>query len=222
MLGVKGFLFSKKDFNLGNNCTYTIVGQENGGISDLRPGQQVTVAYQDAHGVLIADQVTQKPMQDEGMVKAIDPAAHKLTLHLGIMNKTFQIPADCDITLRGGKSGSLADIQPGNHVTVTYEIPNGKPTAREIAQTSATFTGKLSAIDLNRKTLQADTTFSSKKFNIGDDCAIVINGVPGGKLTDLRPGENLVLSYNDINGVNIVNRIAPAGESKAGNSVAEK
>ena len=221
-LDVKGALFSKKDFNLGNNCAYTITGKSAGTIDDLRPGQKVTVGYQNAHGVLIAEHVNQMPMQDEGMVKAIDPATHTMTVHVGWLNdKKFQLPANCDIVLRGGKSGTIDDIQPGNHVTVTYEVPNGKATAREIAQTSAAFTGKLTAINLNKKTLQADATFSSKKFNVGDDCAIVVNGKPDGKLTDLRPGESLTFSYDDVNGVNIVNRIAPAGASSSG-SVAEK
>ncbi|MGD0348964.1 MAG: hypothetical protein ABSB84_01420 [Verrucomicrobiota bacterium] len=91
----------------------------------------------------------------------------------------------------------------------------GKPTAREIAQTSATFTGSLTAIDLGQKTLKAKATFATKKFSLGDDCAIVVNGKPDGKLTDLRPGENLAFSYDDVNGVNIVNRIAPAGTESA-------
>ena len=220
-LDVKGFLFSNKEFNLGNNCTYSIVGQENGAIGDLRPGQKVTVGYQDAHGVLVADRVTQQPMRDEGMVKAINPTTQTLTLHVGITDKTFQIPADCDVMLRGGKSGTIADIQTGNHVTVTYEVPNGKATAREIAQTSVTFTGKLTAIDLDQKTMKASSVFATRKFNVGDDCAVLVNGKPDGKLTDLRPGEKLTFSYDDVNGVNIVNRIAPAGTSSPG-SVAEK
>jgi hypothetical protein len=220
MLDVKGFPFSKKEFNLGGNCSYAIVDKESGTVGDLRPGQEVTVSYQDVHGVPIADRVTQKPMRDEGMVKAIDPATHKMTLSMGIMNKTFQLPDNCDVTLHGGNSGAIADIQPGNHVTVTYEVPNGRPTAREIAQTSVTFTGELTAIDLSQKTVKAEAAFTTKKFNVGDDCAILVNGKPVGKLTDLRPGENLTFSYNDINGVNIVNRIAPAKESPP-NSVAE-
>lgn len=210
---MKGFLFSSKEFNLGDHCTYAIVDKDNGTIGDLRPGQRVVVSYQDVNGVPIADRVTQKPMQDEGMVKAIDPAGHTLTLRTGIFDKTFQLPADCEVTLHGGNTGALADIQPGNHVTVTYEVPNGQATAREIAQTSMTFTGKLTAIDLNKKTVTADAAFSSKKFNVGNDCAILVNGKPVGNLTDLRPGEELTVSYNDISGVNIANRIALAPES---------
>jgi Cu/Ag efflux protein CusF len=214
LLDVKGFLFSKKEFNLGNNCVYTMVGRNSGAMGDLRPGQRVTVGYQDAHGVLIADRVTQQPMRDKGRVKAIDPAAHKLTLHLGFRDKSFQLPAGCAVTLYGGRSGTLSDIQPGEHVTVTYEVPDGKATAREIAQTSVTFTGDLTAIDLDQKTLKAKATFASMKFSVGDDCAIVIHGKPDGTLSDLRPGESLTFSYNAVNGVNIVNRIAPAGAPK--------
>ncbi len=211
-LDMKGFLFSKK-FNLGDSCVYKMAGEGTGAMDDLRPGQRVTVSYLDANGVLVADRVTQIPLREEGMVKAIDPAAHTLTLHRGVMDKTYQLPADCEVTLRGGKAGTLGDIQTGDHVTVTYEIPNGKATAWEIAQTSATFTGNLTAIDLEQKTMKAKATFASKKFNVGDDCAILINGKPDGKLTDLQPGENLTFSYDNVNGVNIVNRIAPAESS---------
>jgi Cu/Ag efflux protein CusF len=219
LLDVRGFPFSSKKFNLGDTCAYTIVGQDTGAIGDLRPGQKVTVGYQNAHGVLVADRVTQQPMRDEGMVKAIDPATQALTLHLGVMDKTFQLPANCEVTLRGDKSGTVADIRPGNHVLITYEVPNGKPTAREIAQTSESFTGDLTAIDLDQRTIKAKAMFNTRKFALGDDCAIVINGKPNGKLTDLRPGESLSFSYDNINGVNVVNRIAPANGS--GSAVAE-
>ena len=215
MLDVKGFPFGHKKFNLGNSCTYTIVDQDSGAIGDLRPGQRVTVGYQNAHGVLVADRVTQQPLRDKGMVKVIDAKAHTLTLHVGIVDKTYQLPADCDVILRGDRAGAIADIDTGNHVTVTYEVPNGNATAREIAQTSATFTGDLTAIDLGQKTMKAKTAFTTKKFNLADNCAIIVNGKTDGKLTDLRPGESLTFSYDSVNGVNIVNRIAPAGEQKS-------
>lgn len=213
MLDVKGLMLSKK-FNLGDACAYIILSKGVGAIGDLRPGQRVTVSYQDANGVLIADRVAQQPMREEGMIKAIDPAQHTLTLSLRAGDKTFQLPADCQIVLRGGKSGTLADIQTGNHVTVTYEIPNEKVTAREIAQTSVTFTGDLTAIDLGQKTLKAKTMFTAKKFNVGDNCAILVNGKPEGKLSDLTLNKKFVFSYDDINGINVVNRIAPVETPK--------
>jgi hypothetical protein len=98
---------------------------------------------------------------------------------------------------------------------VTYEIPNNKPTAREIAQTSETFTGLLTAIDLNTKTVKATALLDTKKFNLGDNCAIVINGKIDGQLADLKPNDKLVFSYDEINGVNVANRIAPVGTPQA-------
>jgi hypothetical protein len=200
-----------RTFNLGDNCAYAFVDKGAGAIGDLHPGQRVVVVYQEAHGVLVADRVTQEPMCYAGTVKACEPIQRTITLHGRGRDKTFPIAGDCKVVLHGDKSGSLADIQTGNYVTVTYEIPNNKPTAREIAQTSETFTGSLTAIDLDTKTVKATVLFDTKKFNLGDNCAIVINGKIDGQLADLKPNDKLVFSCDEINGVNVANRIAPVG-----------
>ncbi len=64
-LKTRGFLFTKK-FNLGDACTYTLLDNNSGTMNDLRPGEKVTVSYQDANGVLIADRVEQQPMRYDG------------------------------------------------------------------------------------------------------------------------------------------------------------
>jgi len=130
----------------------------------------------------------------------------------------LQIADGCKIVLRDEKSGTFADIHPGNHVTVTCETPGGTPTARQIALTSIAFTGKLTAIDLGEKTVKARALFASKKFNVADNCAFVINGRTDGKLDDLKPNDLLVFYYEEINGVNVVNRIAPAPAEAQTNS----
>ena len=60
--------------------------------------------------------------------------------------------------------------------------------------------------------MKASGALITKKFNLGDHCAIVINGKLDGRLEDLKPNEKLELTYDAINGVNIVNRIGTAGE----------
>jgi hypothetical protein len=213
LLTVKGgWIFSKKSFNLGTGCSYALLGKSPADAADLHAGQKVTVSYQDAQGVLIADRVTQKPMRYEGMVKAVDPDKHTLTLHSGGSDKTLQAADDCQIMLRNDKVGTYGDIKVGDHVTVTYEKPGDTLTAHQIAQTSLTFTGKLTALDLETRIVKARTTFDSKKFNVADNCAIVINGKTDGHLADLKLDEKLSFSYDEINGVNVANRIAPADE----------
>jgi len=219
LLGLKGMILSKT-FNLGDNCTYILVDKPAGTLSDLRPGQRVTVAYQEAHGVLVADRVAQQPVRYEGTVKAYDPIQRTLTLHGRGLDKAFQIAGDCKVVLRDDKAGVLADIQTGDYVTVTYETPNDKATACKIAQTSETFSGSLTAIDLEAKTVKAKALFDTRKFTLGDNCAIVINGKINGQLADLKPNDKLVFNYDEINGVNVANRIAPAGTAQQSETTA--
>jgi len=223
VLNVKGWTMWTKAFNLGETCAIAQLGKDNATVNDLRAGEKVSVSYQEVHGVLIASRVEQEPMRFEGMVKTISSDRQTLTLHRTALDKNVQFPADCKIVLRDGRSGTPADIQVGYHVMVTYETPGGTPTAREIAQTSIPFTGTLTAIDLNDNTVKAKAAFDTKKFVLADNCAIVINGRADGKLAELKPNDRLLFSYDEINGVNVVNRIGPANmpaNSVAGNAPA--
>lgn len=210
MVTVRSWLLSEKQFNLGANCSYALWGVNNGTAADLRPGQEVSVMYQDSQGVRIADRIEQRPMQYQGMVAAIDPNTHTLTLRHDGFNEQFRIADGCNVTVRDNRAGVLTDIQPGDYVTVTYETPNGTKTARQIAQTSMEFTGKLTAIDLDQRIIKAKATLETKQFSLANNCAIVINGKPDGQLSQLQPNERLQFNYDTINGVNVVNRIAPA------------
>src|SRR6266568_2129153 len=208
VLKVRGGLFGSKKFALGENSTFVTLDKNAASIKDLRSGQKVLVVYQDAQGVLAANHVEQIPMRYEGSVKAIDPAKGTMTLQSRAMSREFRIPEGCKVVLRGNKSGELADIKPGHYVTVTYETPTGLPTVRQIAQTSQSFAGTLTALDMAERTVKAKSAFDTKKFNLTDNCAIVVNGKPGAQMRDLKPGDRFVFSFEEVNGVNVVNRIA--------------
>jgi predicted RNA-binding protein len=214
---VKSWFLSQKDFNLGANCAYDLAGINNGTVADLRPGQEVTVRYQELHGVRIADRVDQEAMKVTGMVTAINPGARTLTVRRnGGFDETLAIGSGCNVLLRDHKQGTLNEIQPGDQVTVTYETPEDHRVAREISQTSREFTGQLTAIDLDKKIVKAKAGSHTVEFNLADNCAIVVNGQLDGKLNELRPDERLMFDYHTVNGVNVVNRIAPAPEGQRG------
>jgi Cu/Ag efflux protein CusF len=221
VLIVKGWLPFNKKFNLGENCTYALLDKNPAAAADLRNGQRVAVSYRDVHGVLIADRVVQEAMRIEGAVKSIDANQRALILHRNGGGSPMQLAVDCKIVLRNGAAGTFADIKPGNHVTVTYETPGGQKVVRQIAQTSVTFTGSLSAVDLDERTLKAKTMFATKKFNLADNCTVVIHGDLNGKLSGLKPGDRLEVSYDEINGVNVASRIATGEKSENAVSPAE-
>lgn len=212
VLNLKG-MFAAKHFNVGDGCAYRLTDNQQGTLSALRPGEKVRVSYVDQNGVLVAGRIEEIPMQYEGQVRAIDPVNHTLTIHVRALDKDFKIADGCQVILRNDKAGTFAEVQPGDHVTVTYEKPGGVLTARKIAQTSMTFSGSLVAIDLPARTVKAKEGFETKKFNLADNCVIMAGGKPDGRLDNLKPEDRLVFDYDEINGVDIVNRIAPAQEN---------
>lgn len=211
---VKTFWGTKR-LNIADDCRVSMQDKPDATLEDLRPGQKLEVNYADNQGVLVVHQIAQQNLTFAGHITAIDPARHTITLRSRVLGKTFRIANDCKVMLRDEKAGTLADLQPGNRATVIYEIPGDAAIAHRIAQTSDTFNGTLTAIDLNERTLKAKAFLSSKQFDLADDCSIVISGKPDAGLSDLRLGEKLVLSYDDVDGVNIVNRIASPEASQA-------
>jgi Cu/Ag efflux protein CusF len=208
-INVKNWLFGEK-FNLGANCTYMVLDGSTGVINDLAPGDKVAVSYESVNGVLVADRVNVQPIRCEGEVVSIDPTAHTMTVHSRGSDKTFIVAEACNVVLRDNKPGTLANIQTGDHVAVTFETPNDKPMAEAISQTSIEFEGTLTAVDLGDKTLKVKSLFGEKTFNVGDDCVIMANGNPSGQLSDLKLNDKIVCNYDEVNGVNVANRIAPA------------
>ena len=194
-----------KRFNLGDSCVFDLVDRRASSIDGVRAGQKVTLTYQDANGVLVADRVAQEPLLYTGTVKAVDAGKHTLT----VGRETYRIADDCSVVLHNNRTGSLADVQPGHRVTVLHEDAGGSAVARQIAQTSQTFTGSLTAIDVTERTLKAKTTFASKQFNVANNCIILVGDKPA-TLSNLKPGDKLEFTYDEINGVNVVSRIAPS------------
>lgn len=210
---VKSF-WKTRTINLAADCRIVIA--ENSGVSsaDLREGQKVQVRYENANGVPIAHRIELECETFSGVVQSVDSDKHAITVRRHMLDKTFQIADACRVVLPADKSGRLADVRPGYRVTVTYEIPKGNETVFQIALTSRTFTGSLTAIDLNERTLKAKTFGGTKRFNLANDCRIVIGGSPDGKLSDLRIGDKVVFSYEDINGVLVADRVGRESETE--------
>ncbi len=170
----------------------------------------MTIGYQDVHGVLAADRIAQEAMRDHGMVKAIDLARQQLVLRHWDHDRAFTLAKDCNVVLHDQESGALDNIKPGDHVAVVYETPGGSDVVCQIARTSASFTGSVAAIDLPHRAVSVEGVFGAKQFSVANDCSIVMNNTTEAPMTELRPGQRLTVSYDEVNGVNVADRIAPA------------
>jgi hypothetical protein len=70
-----------------------------------------------------------------------------------------------------------------------------------------TWTGTITAVNGQEKTLTGKSFLFSKTFNLGDHCAIATVDNREASLTDLRPGEQAKVHYRDVEGVLVADRI---------------
>jgi hypothetical protein len=211
VLKVQSFLFSKT-FVVGDNCVLSVADRRQATLGDFRAGQKVEVQYKDA-GVLIANRIVQEKLAVSGEVQMIDRGSHVLKVRNGGGSKTFKLEDNCAVLLIADNRGTLEDVKLGNRVTVVYEAPGDLLVAREIEQKSVLFIGILDGVNAEERTLSVGKRFlGDKKFHLADRCAIIVDGRQDAKLNELRLGRKYELNYDNVDGVNVVNRIAQVEE----------
>jgi len=209
-----------KTFNLGDNCAISVPDKNEGALSDLRPGEKVKIRYQDVEGVLVADRITERPLHCRGTVRDVDRNAKTVMIEGNtaykrfLTHNTFGIAGDCRVILPDGRNGGLDDLRPGSMLAIFYELPDNSPVAYRIKVKSSTFVGTVDAIDLSQRTVKPREMLGEKKFNLADGCRIVVNGNQNAQLKDLELGRKYQFTYEDVNGVDVVNRIAPIQGTK--------
>ena len=92
-------------------------------------------------------------------------------------------------------------------VKVVYEPSNGSLAAQRIEQRDDRFVGTIRAIDAGTRTIKAKNMFTEKKFSLANGCRIVVQGSPDAKLSDLRIGEAIAVSFENVDGVLVADRI---------------
>ncbi len=217
-----------RTFRLGKHCAITTVDKKQAALSDLLRGERVRIRYQNAEGVRVADRIHERALRYDGTVQAVDGKAGTVTMEELALYRPFHAPekfriaSDCKVKLWDGREGTVAEVQPGDQISVIYNLPGGSPMAYRIRDKSATFAGAVEAIDLPARTIEAKELFGEKKFELGDDCQIILRGEKAGHMKDLVLGQQYQFTYEDVNGVNVLNRIAPAQEGKPAETASTK
>lgn len=217
--GKRGFF--TKTFDLGGKCPISTVDKKEAALSDLRPGERVTIHYQDVEGVLVARRIAEKPLHYAGTVHNIDSKAGIVTMEETPLYqpfhgpRTFHIASDCQVVLWNGHEETLADLQPGDKIVVTYDRPGGSSLAYRIQDRSLATVATLETIDLPDRIVKAKDPSGEQSFALADRCRIILNGHKNGELKDLVAGQTYKFTYEAVNGINVLDRIAPASATKS-------
>jgi Cu/Ag efflux protein CusF len=209
-----------KTFNLGGNCPIATLDKQQAALSDLRPGEKVKVYYEDVEGVLVARRIAECPLHYDGIVHSVEPKTGTVMMEEAPLYQpfraphTFRIASDCKLLMRNGQNGTLADVQPGDRISVLYELPGGSPIAYRIRDRSLAVIGTVEAIDFTTRRVQAREAAGEKPFAVANHCRIILSGEKTGTLKDLATGHRYKFTYEEVNGVNVLDRIAPVQGAK--------
>ncbi len=209
IVSVRKFLLTR-NFHLAKDAKVTLQDKPQGSLSELRPGQQVDIRYNDDDGVCIARLIAQHNLAYSGHITSIDVKNGTLLVRHNVMTREFAMPSDCEVRLRQNKNAGLNSLQLGDAVTVVYERGHNPLTARRIEEYSTMFTGTIEAVDLSTRTIKTRGASGERQFSLADNCAIVINGSLNNSMDKLVIGEQATVNYNNVDGVLVADRISPA------------
>src|SRR6266699_1282292 len=79
--------------------------------------------------------------------------------------------------------------------------------ATPVSKHEKTYTGMVVSLDPKEHVLNVKRFLWTKKFNLGDSCTYTFVGKGPGVLGDLRPGQKVMLSYQNAHGVLVADRV---------------
>jgi len=212
---LSGF-WGEKSFVLGEDCVLSQPEKKQTGLADFHPGQKVEIGYSEVQGIRVAGSISLEELVFAGKITGLDLAKHNAVVKSGMSSRSFTLSDDVIVSMPANAKAGPGDLALGNRVRVIYESPKSQSTARRIEMTSQQYIGTLDGISPAQRTVTASKRLiGGKTFHLAADCTILNNGKLDGHLTDLHVGQEYQLSYETVEGVNIVNCIAPVPSAQA-------
>ena len=183
-------------------------------LRELREADQVTIqTLYDDQGRPVLELQAARPREDRGTIAAVNSDDGELTLALAGSNENLELAVghETPIELNGsrevrGKPLKLADLQPGDSVTIEHFLDSGRQAALKIAaQRVVAGEGVIRAIDLPRGEISIaagpEQSAAVTAWKLADRPEITLNGlrVLNDRLltaADLKPGDRVSFQHD--------------------------
>jgi hypothetical protein len=205
-LRVKGF-WSTRTFELAETCRVSLEDQPEASLDDLALGHRVDVDYRNHDGVRVATRVTQRNLEFEGHVSALDETAGTFRVKRGLVSRRFSAAMEPGAEQADASEGGTQDLELGEKIRVIYLAEDGVNRVQRIERRGLEFKGRVESLDSRAGAIGAGSLLAHRRFRLGDDCQIVVRGELGAELEDLRIGQTVTIRYEDVEGVLVANRI---------------
>ena len=151
-----------------------------------------------------------------GRLTAVNADNHTITAKSWWQSRTFNVGSTCAISTMDKKTAALSDLRPGEKVRVRYQTAGGVRIAERIGVEPLHLTGTVQAVDQTARTLTLEQALHHRTFRLADDCEIVLWNNKDGTLTDLTPGNRLVVTYELPGGSPVAYRIRERTQTYVG------
>ena len=189
-------------------------------LGDLKIGQQVRVEYDEINGARLARSIQEMGNTFSGRITEIDPNTKTVKVNKLLDTRTFNLADKSNILVYEAASPELKgmkldDLNVGLNVTVGYEVVNGAFIAHRIEEQTRTFSGQVSAVDPNLRTVTVKKVLETRTFDVPEGAEIVMRGEEEATLGELLVGHRVAVEYREANGVLTAIEIESTSEQTA-------
>lgn len=89
-------------------------------------------------------------------------------------------------------------------------------TDEPVTAENRTSSGTLSAVNAANRTITLKQFLRSRRFNLGQDCTVAVRGQATASVAELKPGMQVKVTYQNVDGVFVANRVAQRQYSETG------
>ena|ERR1051326_7129684 len=127
-----------KSWSVASDCKVVLHDGKTGTISDVKPGDMVTLIYELPYGSAVVYRIRDESSIFTGTIDAIDLLDRTVKAKEMFGEKKFDLAKHCQIIVNGRENGDMRDLVLGQQYRFTYEGVNGVNVVNRITPTQET------------------------------------------------------------------------------------
>jgi Cu/Ag efflux protein CusF len=121
-------------FKLAKDCSVIAEGGKDGSLDDLKPGQTVSVNYEEQNGNKVARSVERDGVIFSGTLEIIDKDHRIVRAHAATGTRRFNLADGCIVVANGKVDTGISQLNLGDEVNLCYDDVNGVLVANWISR----------------------------------------------------------------------------------------
>ncbi|MCD6051805.1 MAG: hypothetical protein K0Q55_3214 [Verrucomicrobia bacterium] len=150
-----------------------------------------------------------------GTITIVDAAERTVKVDKFLLNKTFNLAADCSFAVGLDKPATLDQLKPSMEVVVRYEESDGVFIATRISQRWYTQVGYVKTATPANHEIVLDRVGTARKFKVNDSTRLTIHNDKA-RLSDYKTGQKVTITYTKQDDLWLAHKVEDTSERFVG------